>query len=87
MTVCGPSPDVASVVSNYELGEVLTGYTATEIREFLTRVQRQEIQKFKSFANKAAAVLTQEAEGLLLTTLVNECYSQKRETVLNQSDL
>jgi hypothetical protein len=87
MTVCGPSPDIASVVSNYELGEVLTGYTATEIREFLTRVQRQDIQKFKSFANKAAAVLTQEAEGLLLTTLVNECYSQKRETVLNQSDL
>ena len=77
MTVCGPSPDLSTAVNAYEIGMVIDGYSALDLRKFLSEIERSDIQKYKLNADKAASVLRQEIEGEHLASLVRDHYFRK----------
>ncbi len=70
MTICGPSPDMAEVVHEYDLGHVLQSYNALELREYLRNLQLEDIWKYKVSANNAASILNEESESRHMSELV-----------------
>lgn len=70
MTICGPSPDMAHIVREYELGHVLESYEPEELRHYLEKLDQSDISFFKKNADNAATILNQEKESQKLVHLV-----------------
>ncbi len=72
MIVTGPTPDIETIVRTHDLGVVLDGFSAENIRECLLQIDSETIKKFKKNSDKAAQSITAESESENLKKLIRQ---------------
>jgi glycosyltransferase involved in cell wall biosynthesis len=76
--VIGPSPDMAALVRQHDLGVVATGFTAREVREALMALVPTDVDRWRAQARAARRVLSAEHEAEILRTVLEGLEATRR---------
>ena len=68
----GPSPEMAKLVQQYNLGIISKDFTPKSMAESLNKLTKEEILQYKENSNKAAKILNAQNEGEKLLKIVEE---------------
>ena len=68
----GPSPEMARLVQEYNLGIIAKDFSAKEMAKSLNALTKEQILQYKENANKAAKILNAEKEGEKLFKILEE---------------
>jgi hypothetical protein len=69
--VTGPTPEIARVVTKYQIGVVADDFTSIGLAKKLSSLTRKEVQEFKENSNRIARDLSSEKNEVTLNNLVN----------------
>jgi len=75
----GPSPEMASLVHQFDLGVVASDYSAQRLASALVRLDHDAINAYKAHADAAARTLSAEANKTALLELVEQVFQQERQ--------
>jgi SpoVK/Ycf46/Vps4 family AAA+-type ATPase len=67
----GPTPEMAEIVKQYNIGVVADDFTAEGLAKRLNQLTKADIENFKRNASKAANDLNAEANALKLNNLIS----------------
>ena len=68
----GPSPEMARLVQEYNLGIIAKDFSAKEMAKSLNSLTKEQILQYKENANQAAKILNAEREGEKLLRILEE---------------
>ena len=68
----GPSPEMARLVQEYNLGIIAKDFSPQEMAKSLNALTKEQILQYKENANKAAKILNAEKEGEKLFKILEE---------------
>ena len=68
----GPSPEMARLVKQYNLGIVSQDFTPKSMAESLNSLTKEQIRQYKENANQTAKILNAEREGEKLLRILEE---------------
>jgi glycosyltransferase involved in cell wall biosynthesis len=71
----GPTPEMAEIVNNYNLGIVSEKFTAKSLAEKLSEVTRSDLETFKKNANRAAADWNAEVNAKKINAMISKILS------------
>jgi hypothetical protein len=74
----GPTPEMASIVRQYDLGVVSEDFTPKSLAKQLNTLTTEQIQEFKNHSNKAAIELSAEHNKKILNDLVADLLKEKK---------
>lgn len=68
--VVGPSPEMASIVQQHELGDVAQGFDADDIRATLAAMTPEQVDRWKAATDRAAHALSAEQQAITFRDVV-----------------
>jgi len=71
MVAIGPSPEMARLVKEHDLGVVVDDFAPATLAAALSRLSVEEIMRFKQHAHRAAAVLNSERTDATLRSIIS----------------
>jgi glycosyltransferase involved in cell wall biosynthesis len=77
MIIAGPTPDVAAVVEQHEIGVVTTDFSPNELSRVLSNLTKRQVASFKQKTTRAAEKLHFESESQKLHSVVRVVCSQE----------
>ena len=72
MVAIGPSPEMARLVKQYDLGIIAKDFSPQEMAKSLNSLSKEQILQYKENVNKAAEILNAEKEGEKLLKILEE---------------
>ena len=72
MVAIGPSPEMARLVKQYNLGIIAKDFSPQEMAKSLNTLTKEQILQYKENANKTAKILNAEKEGEKLLKILEE---------------
>ena len=72
MVAIGPSPEMARLVKQYDLGIIAKDFSPQEMAKSLNSLSKEQILQYKENANKTAKILNAEKEGEKLLNIIEE---------------
>ena len=72
MIAIGPSPEMARLVRQYNLGIIVKDFSPQEMAKSLNSLSKEQILQYKENVNKAAKILNAEKEGEKLLKILEE---------------
>ena len=72
MVAIGPSPEMARLVRQYNLGIIAKDFSPQEMAKSLNSLSKEQILQYKENVNKAAKILNAEKEGEKLLNIIEE---------------
>ena len=72
MVAIGPSPEMARLVKQYDLGIIAKDFSAKEMAKSLNALTKEQILQYKENANQTAKILNAEKEGEKLLKILEE---------------
>jgi hypothetical protein len=72
----GPTPEMAALVTTYDLGVVADDFTAISLAKKINALSNSDIARFKEQSNKAATTLSAEQNKVLLKNIVTKLLNE-----------